>query len=588
MNNEGRWNLSSIYDGFGSEKHKSDTEELKRLIGELRAFSSRGYIGCEKQYLFEYIKLTESIEALAGRLAAFASLTFNADTKNGDAASSLGVLKNILSGAAAPDSAIKKKIAEVEDLGSIIESSPELAPYKYYLMNIERDSKHLLTEGEEEVFAKLNISGAAAFSDMHSALTSGVTAKLGDEEMGLASIRNLAYSPDKNVRRDAYYAELACYPKIEDAIAFSLNSIKLQVLNECELRGYESPLAKTLYTSRMKKETLDALFTAIREYLPCFRKYLRIKAIALGYEGALPWYDLFAPLGSFDKTYTKDEAKEYLISVFSDVDEDICETVRRAFDDAWIDFYPRDGKVGGAFDYGVPAIGESRVLTNFDGSFSDIVTLAHELGHAFHDSRVFSHSVINQEYSMPVAETASTFNEVLVMDAAIRSAESKEERISLIENQLMDACQIITDIYSRFLFESAVFEKRRGEFLSAEKLSEIMLDAQREAYGDGLDGNYMHKYMWLCKGHYYSGSLSFYNFPYAFGGLFARGLFAKYKSEGKEFMNTYKKLLTNTSVSDIEECAAIANIDLTSPDFWRSGLKIIADEIDEFASLIEK
>ena len=188
---------------------------------------------------------------------------------------------------------------------------------------------------------------------------------------------------------------------------------------------------------------------------------------------------------------------------------------------------------------------------------------------------------------MPVAETASTFNEVLVMSSAIKRATDKDEKIALIEGQLMDACQIICDIYSRFTFEKSVFDNRPNEFMSADKFCELMLAAQKKAYGEGLDENCMHPYMWLCKGHYYSGGLSYYNFPYAFGGLFARGLYAKYEKEGESFVATYKKLLNTTSIADVEDTAKIAGVDLTSPDFWRAGLQTIADEIELFCDLVK-
>ena len=337
----------------------------------------------------------------------------------------------------------------------------------------------------------------------------------------------------------------------------------------------------------MKKETLDALIGAMQEYLPAFRKYLKAKAKALGHEGSLPFYDLFAPMGKNDKVYSVEDAKNYLLGIFGQFDSELHDMVKCAFENGWIDFFPREGKVGGAFDCGVPSAKESRVLTNFDGSFSDVVTLAHELGHSFHDRQVFSHSVLNQGYSMPVAETASTFNEVLVMETAIAAATDKDEKLALIESQLMDACQIIVDIYSRFLFEASVFENRPTEFMNADRMCELMINAQKSSYGDGLDENALHPYMWLCKGHYYSGGLSFYNYPYAFGGLFARGLYAKYKKEGKSFVDTYKAMLHATSVSDVEECAMSAGVDLTDKEFWRNGLQSIADRIDEFCELVK-
>ena len=581
------WDLSILYGGFDDPAYDSDFKSLDSEIAKFTKLAAEAKSLDECALLLSFIENNERITELAGKLIAFANLRYTANTADSDASSALGRVMSLISATAAPSAALGKIISELDGLEQLIDATPELADYKYFLMNIKRDSKYLLSEGEEAVFAKLNISGASAWSDLQSSLTSSVKANVDGKEMGLSSVRNLAYSPDAEQRRKAYEAELACYDSIKDAVAFALNSIKLQVLTECELRGYESPLAKTLHTSRMKRETLDALIGAMEEYMPHFRKYLKAKAKALGHEGGIPWYDLFAPMGKCDKTYTVEEAKDYLLGIFGGFDSELHDMVECAFDERWIDFYPREGKVGGAFDYGVPSAKQSRVLTNFDGSFSDIVTLAHELGHSFHDRQVFAHSVLNQDYSMPVAETASTFNEVLVMETVIGEAKEKDEKIALIENQLMDACQIICDIYSRYTFENSVFENRPAEFMSADRMCELMLAAQKKAYGDGLDEKVMHPYMWLCKGHYYSGGLSFYNFPYAFGGLFARGLYAKYKAEGSAFVATYKKLLRATSVMDIEDCATIAGIDLTSRDFWRAGLQIIADEIDEFCELVK-
>ena len=582
----GVWDLTILYNGFDDEKFTSDVKDFEKSLGDISSLADRSESMEHSSLVCEYVELTERMNTLASKLFIYSNLRNSANTKDTESTSNMGRLMGMFSSIAAPMAKLSKVIASYEDLEAIIEENSSLKEYSYFLGNIKRDSKYLLGDGEEAVFAKMNISGASAWNNLHSALTSSVKANLDGKELTLSSVRNLAYDRDAETRRKAYEAELKCYDSIKDSVAFSLNSIKLQVLSECEMRGYESPLHKTLYTSRMKKETLDALIGAMEEYLPAFRKYLKAKAYALGHEGGLPWYDLFAPMGKNDKTYTAEDAKNYLLNIFKTFDSDLYNMVKCAFENNWIDFYPRDGKVGGAFDCGVPSAKESRVLTNFDGSFSDVVTLAHELGHSFHDRQVFSHSVLCQDYSMPVAETASTFNEVLVMNEAISGTTDKDEKIALIEGQLMDACQIITDIYSRYTFEASVFEARPTEFLSADRMCELMILAQKKAYGDGLDENCMHPYMWLCKGHYYSGRLSFYNFPYAFGGLFARGLYAKYKKEGEAFVKTYKEMLCATSVSDVEECAKIAGVDLTRRDFWREGLKTIADEIDEFCELV--
>ena len=582
----GKWNLDVLYTGFDSAEYSNDYKRLESLLPELSAMADKCKEMPAGEFLSAYIKLNEEINALVGKLVIYANLRYSANTRDTEAASWVGRIMQMLSATAAPNAVIEKAISEIEDLEGVIDATPYLHEFRYLITNVKRDSKHLLSDKEETILAKMDLSGASAWSDLQSSLTSGVKVKYEGEDITLSAVRNLAYSPDAEVRKKAFEAELAAYESIKDAVAFALNSIKLQVLTVCELRGYDSPLAKSLYQSRMKKETLDALLGAMDEYLPAFRKYLLAKAKALGHEGALPFYDLFAPMGKSDKTFTVEDAKNYLLGIFGKFDSELHDMVKCAFENQWIDFFPREGKVGGAFDCGVPAIKESRVLTNFDGTLSDVVTLAHELGHSFHDRQVFSHSVLNQDYSMPVAETASTFNEVLVMETAIASATDKEEKLALIESQLMDACQIIVDIYSRFLFESSVFENRPMEFMSADRMCELMTAAQKKAYGEGLDENALHPYMWLCKGHYYSGGLSFYNYPYAFGGLFARGLYAKYKAEGKDFVDTYKAMLKATSVMDVEECARLAGVDLTDKNFWRQGLQSIADRIDEFCELV--
>ncbi|MDD5934252.1 MAG: M3 family oligoendopeptidase, partial [Clostridiales bacterium] len=395
-----------------------------------------------------------------------------------------------------------------------------------------------------------------------------------------------AYSSDEKVRKTAYESELACYEKIKDSVCFSLNSIKGQVNAICKMRGYTSPLEMTLAQAHMKRETLDAMWKAIDTYLPVFHGYLRKKAELLGESNGLSWYNLFAPVGECETNFTAEAAKEYLVSHFSEFSKDLAQMIETAFDEEWIDFYPHEGKVGGAYCCNIQSKKQSRVLTNFDGSLSDVVTLAHELGHAYHNKNIHDHRILNLDYSMPVAETASTFNENVIMNAAIREASDKD-RFVLIESQLQDLTQIICDIYSRYLFETKVFELNQEKFMFADELSEIMLDAQRKAYGDGLNPDTLHPYMWVCKSHYYSGNTNFYNFPYAFGGLFARGLYAVYLKEGEVFLPKYRALLHATTVSDVEEVAAYAGIDLTKPQFWMDVLEQVKQQVEEFTELCD-
>lgn len=581
------WSLDVLYTGYDDPKFAEDSAKLEEALVRTNKFAEEIASMPPREALMEYIRQGEEDQLLIGRLFSYASLRTSANTKDTESASVIGRLMGKLGSTAKARTKIEKHIATIENLDALIESEPLFKEYEYMLHNLRDAQKHMLSDECEEIAALYNISGGSAWSDLQSYLTSSVTADYRGEKLNLSSVRNLAYSPDSDVRKDAYDAELACYEKIKDSIAFSLNSIKLQVINGARLRGFKSPLDQVLFHSHMTRETLDALLESMQEHMEIFRRYLRIKAKALGHANGLPWYDLFAPMGSSDRTFTVEEAKEYLLGIFRGFDSDLANMVGRAFDEKWIDFYPREGKVGGAFCSGLEGLKQSRILTNFDGALTDVVTLAHELGHAFHNLNLEGHRPLNNDYSMPVAETASTFNENVVMNAAITAAQSDDEKLFLIESQLQDVTQIICDIYSRYLFETAVFENRENDFMPADRLCELMLDAQRKAYGDGLDPDVLHPFMWVCKSHYYSSGRSFYNFPYAFGGLFARGLYAKYVEQGQDFVPVYRKLLYTTPIATVEGAARVAGIDLTGKEFWTSSLLSYKKNVDEFECLVK-
>ena len=508
------------------------------------------------------------------------------DSKDPDAGSQLGRIMGVLSGTAAPEATFKAWATGLPGLMELVKADDGLKEYEFLFSTMADSSRYLLSSQGEQIMAKMHLSGGNAWEELQGYLTSTVPVSYRGTTTNLSAIRNLAYDPDPQVRKDAYEAEIACYDRIKDSVAYALNSIKLETITDCTLRGYASPLERTLKQANMNQQTLDAMLGAMDEYLPKFWQYLKTKAKLLGHEKGLPWYDLFAPVGKYSAKYTIAESREYLVKLFSTFDSELADMVARAYDEDWIDFYPRDGKRGGAFCMGIESIGQSRILTNFDGMFTDVVTLAHELGHAFHNQCIKDHRPLNHDYSMPVAETASTFNECVIMNAAINGAKSKEEKLALIESQLQDATQIICDIYSRFRFEAMVFANREQKFMDADTLCGFMTQAQKESYGDGLDNEQMHPYMWVCKSHYYGPT--FYNFPYAFGGLFARGLYAQYEKEGAAFVPKYKKLLYTTTVATAEDTAKVAGIDLTDKNFWRGALQTIAERIDLFCQLVEE
>ncbi len=580
------WNLEPIYSGFEDSAYLGDFEAMQRLVDSMVAFARELPTLEPLDGLCRGIALEEDLTALVGKLALYASLRQSADTRDAQAGSQMGRIMGTLSACAGPQAAFHSWAAGLPDLMELVRGDQFLRDYEFYFANLSDSSRYLLPGKGEEIMAKMSLSGGNAWAELQQYLTSTVPVCYNGGTTNLSTIRNLAYDADPQVRKAAYEAELACYERIADPVAYALNAIKLETISDCQLRGYESPLERTLKHSFMKRETLDAMLGAMDEYLPKFWQYLKAKGKALGHENGLPWYDLFAPMGNASTKFTAEAARDYLVDLFTDFDNELADMVATAFDNAWIDFYPRDGKAGGAFCAGVECLGESRILTNFDGMFTDVVTLAHELGHAFHNQCIRDHRVLNHDYSMPVAETASTFNECVVMASAIGKAADKQERLALIESQLQDATQIICDIYSRYRFETMVFENREQEFMGAGVLCDLMTQAQKLSYGDGLDQNAMHPYMWVCKGHYYGPT--FYNFPYAFGGLFARGLYAQYEKEGAGFVPKYKRLLYTTPVATAEDTAAVAGIDLTDKAFWRGALQTIADQIDLFCALVEE
>ena len=458
MNQE--WSLDPLYKGYDDPDFIRDMDLVPAKIEEFRKVVASLGQGEVKDDLIACLKAQEELEAFSYRLMLFLNLKQSVNSADEKAASGMAKVGMRMSTLGKDFTVAEKWIASIEDLQAVIDSDPFLKEYEYRLLRIQKDSAHLLSDDVEDVISRLNLSAGRAWGDLQTYLTSGVEVDYNGETTTLSGIRNMAYEADPAIRKAAYEAELACYPKIADSVAFALNNIKSQVNTITELRGFASPLDMTLDQAHMTRATLEAMLASINKYLPKFHEYLKAKAKLLGHKNGLPWYDLFAPVGNSNRKFTTEEAKEYLLDHFRPFAADLADMVEEAFDNEWIDFFPRKGKSGGAFCAGSPTSKRSWILTNYDGALGDVVTLAHELGHAYHNRCLEENRPLNTDYSMPVAETASTFNEVVIMSAAIAEAEG-DAKMALVESQLQDATQIICDIYSRYLFESAVFAERQ-------------------------------------------------------------------------------------------------------------------------------
>jgi oligoendopeptidase F len=472
------------------------------------------------------------------------------------------------------------------DVDALIARSTVARDHTYMLRKARARAAHLMTPAEEELASELNVNSGTAWSKLHSDVTSQLRVSLDVDdhiqELPMSMVRNLADEADRDLRKRAYEAELGGWKRAAVPLAAALNSIKGEVNVLARKRGWQSPLEASLFDSNIDRAVLEAMLTAAHESFPDFRRYLHAKARVLGLS-RLTWYDLFAPVGKSNKIWEYDEAARFIIEQFGTYSSRLANFAARAFREQWIDAEPREGKVDGAFCTPLRK-DESRVFANFKSSYGGVSTLAHELGHGYHNLNLAHRSMFQQDTPMTLAETASIFCETIIREAALRKAD-KQEQIMILEASLQGSCQVVVDISSRFLFEQRVFEARKQRELSIDELNNLMLEAQRETYGDGLDESALHPFMWAMKPHYYSTESSFYNYSYMFGLLFGLGLYAQYQQDPEKFKQGYDDLLSSTGLADAATLAAQFGIDIRSVDFWRASLDIVRGDIQRFGEL---
>ena len=583
---EQNWDLTPIYDSFESDLFKNDIKKLEELVEKLSEKLEKAKNSDIADILLIYIENSNTLGTLESRLSEYCLLNLSQNSDNSKAYSYLDKINDISTKTAEAESKICHALLNVKDIEKVINSNYTLKEHSYFIKELYQKSKHVLTEKEEVLYAKLHNTGSLSWEKLWENVTGNTVCHIktdtGIKDEPLSTTRNMAYDSDRNIRKNAFHAEIEALEGISPQAAFALNSIKGEVINICSLRGYASPLEMTVENSRLGKDIFNSMLEAVKNLSPYFAKYFNKKAEILGLEEKLPFYDLFAPVGKNSKTYTYKEAQEIIVESFNSFSTELGNFALNAFKNNWIDVYPKKGKTGGAFCSYIHAIGQSRILTNFTGSFSDVVTIAHELGHGYHGHCLKNETYLNSDYPMPIAETASTFCESIVKNALLKNA-SKDEALVITESDLSDSAQTIVDILSRFLFEDEVFKLRKEGSLSARELSEIMLKAQKSAYSENL--SVYHPYMWVCKPHYYDAEYNYYNFPYAFGLLLSKGLYSLYQKNGKDFFNDYNKFLNTTGKASIKDTALSIGINLSDKAFWDLSVETIKNEIDNFCNI---
>jgi oligoendopeptidase F len=464
--------------------------------------------------------------------------------------------------------------------------SDEVREHLEPLERLATRAEHQMSEAEEGLYAELATTGSSAWSRLHgdvtSQLTTDVTFPDGRvERLSMPAVRGLGSHPDPDVRKAAYDAEMTAWPTIATPIAAAINAIKGEANIVDRRRRWGSPLDASLYGNSVSRPTFDAMQSAITASLPDFRRWMRCKARVSGYEGGLRWWDLIAPLPQTETQTSWDDGITWVRSAFATYSDELAGLVDQALDERWIDAGPRDGKAGGAFC--MPFVdGRSLVLLNWAGSLDSAQVTAHELGHAYHNTTLAGRTPLQRRLPMALAETASIFCETLAVEAGLRRLEGMQ-RLALLDISLIGATQVVVDIHSRFLFESELFARRQRRTLGTTELNDLMLQAQADAYGDGLDLDTRHPYMWLLKQHYYSAH--FYNWPYTYGMLFGLGLFAKYEADPERFRDGYADALSRAGIESAESLGAMFGIDVTSEEFWASSLDVCRARITEYEAL---
>ena len=594
-----RWDMTNVYPALNSRQYKNAIKKYKSILDDLEPFLKRASKTDARtdpkrlgKLLGEAVDRFNALFELAGTINPYIYSFVSTDSRNKEAMRAesefeqMSVRANILS---------TKFRAWVGKLGKAairkaVKTNASAKAHEFALLENAEQSKYLMSEEEEALAAELTLSGGNAFGKLQGTVTSQMVVDVEldgkIQKMPMPALINLRAHPDEATRRRGYEAENQAWEEVKETLAACMNGVKGETLTLGKKRGREDAIHASLDFARIDRPTLNAMLRAMEDSFPMFRRYFTHKAKLLGKE-KLAWWDLFAPMGKTDRVYSWEEACDFIVSNFNNFSPELGAFAKRAFDNNWIDAEQREGKRGGAFCMGLDGVKESRILSNFDGSFDQVSTLAHELGHAFHNECAWQagKTPIQQNTPMTLAETASIMCETIATEAVLEQVTDPQEVLAVLEAQLNNASQVVVDIYSRYLFEKEVFERREKSEISADELNEIMERAQKATYGNGLDAKHLQKFMWTWKPHYYSSDFTFYNYPYTFGLLFATGLYAIYQRRGAEFVQDYKNLLASTGEETAASLAKRFGIDITKRKFWDDSLAIIGKRVDQYCEL---
>ncbi|MTI94409.1 MAG: M3 family oligoendopeptidase [Firmicutes bacterium] len=578
------WDLESIFPG-GSESPQlaAYIEEISRDIDKL-AKDVQAKID-------DWPAFVERMQNLGGRLSeagAFIGCLNAQNVKDTQAKLLAGKLQQLRAAYGSVQTSVDRQLLAIPNQ-EWQELLKDLAPLAFNLEERRQWAADEMPEAQEKLANDLAVDGYHGWSDLYNIITGRMQIPFKkdgkDQELSVGQAQNVFSDADPEVRHAMAEKWEQAWSKEAELCAGALNHLAGFRLNLYRHRGWDKVLKEPLEYNRMSNATLDAMWSTIDANKDIFVKYLERKGKLLGLE-KLGWFDLHAPVGKSAKTYSYDEGATFVMEQFGKVSPKMAAFAEKAFRNSWVEVEDRSGKRQGAFCTSLPMSGQTRVFMTYSGSANSVSTLAHELGHAFHQSVMTDLPLMCQRYAMNVAETASTFAEMVVADAAVQNATSKDEKIALLGGKVGNSISFFMDIHSRFLFETSFYEARRRGPVSVDQLNDLMLTAQKQAFRDSL--NTWHPHFWCSKLHFYITAVPFYNFPYTFGYLFSAGVYAMARQEGKNFEQKYVDLLRDTGRMRVEDLAQRhLGVDLTKADFWQQAVDLAVADAQEFLDLTE-
>jgi pepF/M3 family oligoendopeptidase len=590
-----RWSVADVHESFDARSFTDAMEaagagvaRLEALFDELdvRAQDKRNATNTDAEAADKVIvAFNQAVEAQE-LLGAYIYATVSTDTRNEQAQGLLSEMETL-------DARVSPLLARLADwvssLGAdnLARLSNEAREHLGPLQRLQARADHQMSEAEEGLYSELGTTGSSAWGRLQGDLTSQLSTEVqlpsGAKSMPMAAVRGLSTDPDLAVRKAAYEAEMRAWPTIAVACAAAMNSIKGEANAVNRRRKWKQPLDASLYSNNVSLETFAAMQSAVHASLPDFRRWMRVKAKLVGDTNGLSWWNLAAPLSISPGPISWDQGISLVKGAFASYSDRLSHLVDRSINEQWLDAEPREGKVGGAFCMSF-VDDRSLVLLNWSGSVDSAQVTAHELGHAYHNTQLAHRTALQKRLPMALAETASIFCETLVVEEGLSRLQG-DDRLALLDVDLIGATQVVVDIHSRFLFETEVFARRQKRTLGVSEFNEIMLSAQRDAYGDGLDQSTAHPHMWVLKPHYYGSH--FYNWPYTYGLLFGLGLYAQFQRNPDQFRGGYDDVLSRAGMDTAEQLGQAFGIDVTSESFWTASLDVLRARMQDYEKLAQ-